>query len=200
MLREGHRQGSRLGEQLVSSVWGVRVEGLWDLQVLWGPGIDIGAVGLPSHSYHEPLQLHSQGLTLFPGDSCCSVWAHARACTHTCTCTHRHTHTFSHAQVQPSLPSPNFTDTSLHPTIRPTHFCQSIKSYLVRLTWYLTLQWLLPLSSGGPQSCVCLDALLGWLFRGMPCPQFARGLLFIYSISLPHSIWHCSALVESPAS
>lgn len=45
----------QVGEQSVGSVWGVKAEGLQDWQVLWGPGMDIRAVGLPSHSYDEPV-------------------------------------------------------------------------------------------------------------------------------------------------
>lgn len=34
-LREGHREAAE-GRESVSSIWGVIVEGLWDLWALWG--------------------------------------------------------------------------------------------------------------------------------------------------------------------
>lgn len=49
----------------------------------------------------------------------------------TCVCAHTHTQMPSHIHVHPHLQSPNFTDTSPHPPIRPTYSGQSVKSHLV---------------------------------------------------------------------
>lgn len=61
----------QVGEQSVGSVWGVKAEGLQDRQVLWVLGWISELWG--SHLIPMMSQLHSQGLALFPGDSCCSV-------------------------------------------------------------------------------------------------------------------------------